>query len=159
MAFHHEKLTYQRALEFATWSQDLIDSLRKKTSTRDQLERAGDSIALTIAEGNGKFSQKDRARFFQIAHGSALESAACLDLLMARRCCGADAIVQGKAILEEIVKMLFRMLDQLGCRIAEDSPGYSSASSSSTSSFLADISAFSSQRKRKSRLRKIKRKR
>jgi len=88
MPFHHEKLTvYQRALEFATWSQDLIESLTKRTSTRDHLERAGDSIALNIAEGNGKFSQKDRARFFQIVHGSALESAACLDMLVARRCC------------------------------------------------------------------------
>jgi four helix bundle protein len=124
MAFHHEKLTvYRRALEFAAWSQELIESVTKKTSTRDHLERAGDSIALNIAEGNGKFSQKDRARFFQIAHGSALESAACLDLLVARHCCPDDAIVKEKAILEEIVKML-KMLDQLGCRIAEDAAEY-----------------------------------
>ena len=123
--FHHEKLTvYQRALQFAGWSQVLIDSLTKKTSTRDQLERAGDSIALNIAEGNGKFSQKDRARFFQIAHGSALESAECLDLFVVRGCCEAGAITRGKVMLEEIVKMLFRMLDQLGCRIAEDAPVY-----------------------------------
>ncbi len=125
MSFHYEKLTvYQRALEFARWSQDLIDSLAKNVSTRDQLSRAGDSIALNIAEGNGKLSQKDRARFFQIAHGSALESAACLDLLVARRCRSSDAIVKGKEILEEIVRMLFTMLDKLGCRIAEESPVY-----------------------------------
>jgi four helix bundle protein len=125
MSFHHEKLTvYQRSLEFAGWSQDLVDSLSKKTSTRDHLERAGDSIALNIAEGNGKFSKKDRARFFQIAHGSALESAACLDLLVARRCGARNAIGRGKSILEEIVRMLFAMLDQLGCRIAEDSAEY-----------------------------------
>jgi four helix bundle protein len=125
MSFHHEKLTvYQRSLEFAGWSQDLIDSLSKKTSTRDHLERAGDSIALNIAEGNGKFSKKDRARFFQIAHGSALESAACLDLLVARCCCARNVIASGKSILEEIVRMLFAMLDQLGCRIAEDSNEY-----------------------------------
>ena len=125
MTFHHEKLiVYQRALEFASWSQELIDSLSKKTATRDHLERAGDSIALNIAEGNGKFSQKDRARFLQIAHGSALESAACLDLLVAHRCCKVDAILKGKLVLEEIVKMLFKMLDQLGCRIAEDTSAY-----------------------------------
>jgi four helix bundle protein len=125
MPFHHEKLTvYQRAVEFASWSQDLIESLNKRTSTRDQLERAGDSIALNIAEGNGKFSKKDRARFFQIAPGSALECAACFDLLVARRCCAGSAITRGKSILEEIVKMLFTMLDQLGCRIAEDSAEY-----------------------------------
>src|SRR5689334_19457026 len=123
MPFHHEKLTlHKRALEFAAWSQDLIESVTEKTPTREQLERSGDSIALNIAEGNGKFSLKDRARFFQIADGSALESAVCLDLLVARRCCSSDAIIKGKAILEEIVKMLFKMIDQLGCRIAED-PG------------------------------------
>lgn len=125
MSFHHEKLiVYQRALEFAAWSQILIDSLTKKTSTRDHLERAGDSIALNIAEGNGKFSQKDRARFFQMAHGSALESAACLDLFVARRCCEQDAIANGELMLEEIVKMLSTMLDRLGCRIAEDAPEF-----------------------------------
>ena len=125
MSFHHEKLiVYKRALEFAAWSQELIDSVTKKTSTRDQLARAGDSIALNIAEGNGKFSRKDRARFFQIAHGSALECAACLDLLVARGCCESSIVTKGKGILEEIVRMLFAMLDKLGCRIAEESPAY-----------------------------------
>jgi len=121
MSFHHEKLTvYQRALDFARWSQTLIESITKKTSTRDHLERAGDSIALNIAEGNGKFSGRDRARLFQIAHGSALESAACLDLFVARQCCENAAIVEGKALLEEIVRMLFKLLDNLGCRVADD---------------------------------------
>src|SRR6266403_1488659 len=140
MSFHHEKLiVYQRALEFAVWSQVLIDSLTKKVSTRDQLERAGDSVALNIAEGNGKFSQRDRARFFQMAHSSALECAACLDLFVARRCCEPGAITRGKELLEEIVKMLFKMLDQLGCRIAEDSQEYSSSSSPSVFSDFGEI--------------------
>jgi four helix bundle protein len=113
MSFHHEKLTiYRRALDFARWSQRLIESITKKTSTRDHLERA--------AEGNGKFSGRDRARFFQIAHGSALESAACLDLFVARQCCESAAIGEGKALLEEIVRMLFKLLDNLDCRVAED---------------------------------------
>ena len=125
MPFHRKKLiVYQRTLKFAAWSQILIDSLTKKTSTRDHLERVGDSIALNIAEGNGEFSLKDRARFFQIAHGSALESATCLDLFVPRRRYEQDAIAKGKPILEDIVKMLFTTLDHLGCRIAEDAPGF-----------------------------------
>jgi four helix bundle protein len=125
MPFHHEKLiVYQHALEFAGWSQVLIDSLAKKTPTRDQLEQAGDSIPLNIAEGDGKFSQRDRARFFQIAHGSALECAACLDLFVVRGCCEKARITHGKLMLEEVVKMLFAMLDRLGCRIAEDMSPY-----------------------------------
>jgi hypothetical protein len=46
------------------------------------------------------------------------------DLFVARGCCASDAIVKGKAVLEEIVKMLFAMLDQLGCRIVEDMAVY-----------------------------------
>jgi four helix bundle protein len=125
MSFHREKFTvYQRALDFAGWSQTLIESVTKKTSTRDHLERAGDSIALNIAEGNGKFSRRDHARFLQIAHGFALESAVRLDLFVARRCCEPSAIVEGKALLKETVRMLFKLLDNLGCRIAEDSPEF-----------------------------------
>jgi hypothetical protein len=47
-----------------------------------------------------------------------------LDLFVARGCCDGAAIVEGKAMLEEIVKMLFKMLDQLGCRVAEDYSEY-----------------------------------
>ena len=42
-------------------------------------------IPLNIAEGNGKFSTIDRARFLEIARGSALECAACLDVLAVRK--------------------------------------------------------------------------
>jgi 23S rRNA-intervening sequence protein len=65
MSFHHEKLTvYQRALDFAGWSQTLIESVTEKTSTRDHVERAGGSIALNIAEGNGKFLAPRSRSFF-----------------------------------------------------------------------------------------------
>jgi hypothetical protein len=45
-------------------------------------------------------------------------------LFVARGCCAPEVIEKGKTILEEIVKMLFAMLDQLGCRIAEDAPSF-----------------------------------
>ncbi|MCM2258471.1 MAG: four helix bundle protein [Vicinamibacteria bacterium] len=47
----------------------------------DQLRRASSSIVLCIAEGVGRVTAADRARFFAIARGSALECAAILDLL------------------------------------------------------------------------------
>ena len=40
-------------------------------------------VPLNIAEGNGKQNLKDKNRYFQIARGSALESAAVHDLLKA----------------------------------------------------------------------------
>jgi len=44
--------------------------------------RASQSIALTIAEGNGKTAKADRRRYFEIARGSALECAAIQDVLV-----------------------------------------------------------------------------
>jgi four helix bundle protein len=125
MAFYHEKLTvYRKALSFIEWTQDLFERFPKRASARDQLERASDSIVLNIAEGNGKFSNKDRGRFFQIAHGSALECSACLDVFVARKVCGADVTIAGKETLEEVVKMLCGLLSRLGIFLAdEDSVG------------------------------------
>ena len=69
-----------------------------------QLDRASTSIPLNIAEGNGKYTAPDRCRYFDIARGSALECAACLDVLVAKkRLAQAD---QGKEILVRIVSML-----------------------------------------------------
>ncbi len=122
MAFYHEKLTvYKKALSFIEWTQDLFERLSKRTSARDQLERASDSIVLNIAEGNGKFSKKDRGRFFQIAHGSALECSACLDVFVARKVCGGTDITVGKEMLEEVVKMLCGLLSKLGIFVTERS--------------------------------------
>jgi four helix bundle protein len=49
---------------------------------RDPCLRVDKSIPLNIAEGNGKRSLKERARFLDIARGSALECAAIQDVLV-----------------------------------------------------------------------------
>jgi len=73
MMFDHEKLrVYQSALNFSEWTEVFFESnTRKKISVLDQLERASTSIALNIAEGNGKFTPNDKCKFFDIARGSA----------------------------------------------------------------------------------------
>ena len=84
--FDHERLNvYQEAIAFCGWVGDLLNQIAAKAAVKDQLDRASTSIPLNIAEGNGKFSNADRARFFEIARGSALECAACLDVLLARK--------------------------------------------------------------------------
>ena len=122
--FSHEKLTvYHKCIAFVAWTQPLIESLPGKVSARDQLERASTSVPLNLAEGNAKFSQADRARFLQIAHGSAVECAACLDVLVARGILALDLANDGKRQLEVIVNMLMGLLARLGCRIAGDEVG------------------------------------
>src|SRR5947208_15519147 len=82
----HEKLdVYQMALELITWTIPLLDKVPANASVRNQLDRATTSIPLNIAEGTGKFTSADRCRFFDNARGSALESGACLDVIVAKR--------------------------------------------------------------------------
>jgi len=47
---------------------------------KDQLLRASSSIALNIAEGSGKRTSKDQARFYSIAFGSLRETQAIVEL-------------------------------------------------------------------------------
>lgn len=123
--FSHEKLhVYQRSIEFVAWTQPLLEELPGKVSARDQLDRASTSVPLNIAEGNAKFSHADRGRFLQIAHGSAVECAACLDVLVARKLLEKAKAEEGKQQVEVIVNMLMGLLDRFGCRIAEDEPTY-----------------------------------
>jgi four helix bundle protein len=107
----HEKLdVYQAALEFIKWTLPLLDMLPPYAAVRNQLDRASTSIPLNIAEGNGKFTSADRCRFFDNARGSALESGAYLDVVVAKRFAKPPEIADGKALIVKIVSMLFGMI-------------------------------------------------
>ncbi len=126
--FDHEKLdVYRAAIAFCAWTGEFLDGTAGKTAAKDQLDRASTSIALNIAEGNGKFSQRDRARFLEMARGSALECAACLDVLVARRLTTPDAVAPAKGELARIVQMLVGLLKRFSERadvMREDDGGY-----------------------------------
>ncbi|HEX8898474.1 MAG TPA: four helix bundle protein [Chthoniobacterales bacterium] len=126
--FDHEKLdVYREAIAFCAWTGELLNAIAAKAAAKDQLDRASTSIPLNIAEGNGKFSAKDRARFLEIARGSALECAAALDVLIARKLATLDQIESAKDNLVRIVQMLMGMLRRFSERgelLREDAEQY-----------------------------------
>ena len=116
--FDHEKLdVYRLLLRFVSWASVLLDELMsdKKAQireVRDQLHRASLSALLNTAEGNGKRRRQVRARFFDDARGSAAESAACLDAMVAMRCCPATRVEEGKEMLLRAVSMLTKLVER-----------------------------------------------
>jgi four helix bundle protein len=73
------------------------------------LLRASQSIPLTIAEGNGKGTNADRRRHFEIARGSALECASILDCLKACEVLTVAQDKQGKTMLIRIASKLTKL--------------------------------------------------
>jgi len=115
--FDHEKLeVYREAIVFIAWLSAILENAVRVGDVKDQLDRASASIALNIAEGNGKYSPKDRCRFFDIAHGSALECAAGLDILVAKGKLTTDQIVPGKERLQRVVRMLMGLIKRNSTR-------------------------------------------
>ena len=126
--FDHEKLdVYREAINFCGWVGEFLASISAKAAAKDQLDRASTSIRLNIAEGNGKFSAKDRARFFEMARGSALECAACLDVLLVRKLTKGEPVAAQKERLVRIVEMLVGLLRRFSDRadvLREEAPDY-----------------------------------
>ena len=131
--FDHEKLiAYQRSIQFVAWASKLLEQLPPKLAVSDQLDRASTSVPLNLAEGNGKYTAPDRCRYFENARGSALECAACLDVLVAKGKCTEDQIQSGKAILYETVCLVVGLIKRLAPdRLREEEAGYRSPAASS----------------------------
>ena len=101
----HERLdVFQVALEFAAMVPALTKAARP--ALRDQLERAASSIALTLAEGNARRTQRDRHHFFSMAQGSAMECAAAIDILRVTGHLATADATRAKHKLTRIVQML-----------------------------------------------------
>src|SRR6185503_6415296 len=105
--FDHERLqAYQSSLQFVRWSEPVLEKLPKTAAVHSQLDRARTSIVLNIAEGNAKFTAADKCKFWDIALGSVVECAACIDLLFIKQALTELEVESGKALLSEIVRLL-----------------------------------------------------
>ena len=75
----------------------------------DQLERAALSAILNLAEGAGRHSRKDKRRLYTIARGSAMEVAACIDVLRVRRLGPEGACRTARALALRLVQVVTKL--------------------------------------------------
>lgn len=109
-----EKLdVYRVAVEYRVLVNRFL-TRRMTSALRDQLDRASASIVLNVAEGAGRFSPADKARFYAIARGSDTECAAILDVLLAGGLLEPAAARRGRSLLVRIVQMLTKLNLRLG---------------------------------------------
>ncbi|MCO5170109.1 MAG: four helix bundle protein [Planctomycetes bacterium] len=105
MPFHAETV----ALELVTAVRGPLERVRAKdTNLADQGRRAAQSIALNVAEGNGR-QGRDRGRHFTYAYGSGRELKAVLAIAEADGQVTATDLATARELLDRVLAMLWRL--------------------------------------------------
>jgi four helix bundle protein len=103
---------YQRSIEFLSFVHRLMAQIPKgHGELADQLRRSAQSTPQNIAEGVGRMSRLDKARHYTIARGSAMESAAHLDVMKVDDLVDDEQYRLGIELLERVVAMLTKLID------------------------------------------------
>jgi four helix bundle protein len=101
---------YQAALDLIIVIRDVVEKLpRGNAYLADQLQRAGASIPLNIAEGSGEHALPEKARFYRMAKRSATECASILDVCRRLEMLDDSLYTRGRELLLRIVAMLTKM--------------------------------------------------
>ena len=108
----YEKLdVYKASIEYLATAIKILDDFPKRqTDLQSQLKRASISIPLNIAEGAGKWGQRDCAKYYGIARGSAMECGAALDVYGLLGIVKNEDKIKAKELIHRIVSMLTKMM-------------------------------------------------
>ena len=109
--FDHERWdVYRAALELIIVIKGIVEEFpRGNAYLADQLQRAGTSVPLNIAEGAGEYSASEKVRFYRMAKRSATECASILDVCKQLQVISEDRYMNGRGLLLRIVAMLTKM--------------------------------------------------
>jgi four helix bundle protein len=82
---------------------------RGRAYLADQLQRAGSSVPLNIAEGSGEFSANEKIRSYRMAKRSATECAGIFDICQRLKIIDDKNYSKSRELLMRIVAMLTKM--------------------------------------------------
>ena len=105
--FSHENLiVYQTALRLTGWVESLFSAFSCSTDLLSKLDTSTTAIVLNLAEGNGRFSGADQAKFLGLAYKATVQSAALVDLATAHDFAETFRAEEGREKLRSVAAML-----------------------------------------------------
>lgn len=107
---------WRKSVDFA----DTVLSITEELSSRkkhyrllEQLEAAATSVALNIAEGKGRYSQKEFRQFLYIARGSMYEAVTLLQIFQRRGWISREHYLALQGQAKEIINMMMGLAKSL----------------------------------------------
>jgi four helix bundle protein len=115
MKNYKDLIIWQRGIEVTKKIYLLVKQFpaEEKYALISQITRAAVSISANIAEGSSRNSDKDYARFLQIALGSAFEVQTYLVIAKELKLAKIMDIEEAERVLEEEIKMIHSFLKKL----------------------------------------------
>ncbi len=115
--FGYEDLdVWQKAIDWAVEIISMSASLetdRRHFRLIEQLESASSSVAMNIAEGKGRYSQKEFVQFLYIARGSLYETLTLLEIFVKQNWITGDKFTALKEGARQIAKMLNALINSI----------------------------------------------
>ncbi len=114
--FDFERLeVYQLALEFLDFIFEICKNIPKDIlySLGDNLKRAGISISNNIAEGSGKKSGKEKARFYGTSLDSTRECINMFIILDRQKAISKEDYIRTRIYGKRLTSMLFRLIGSI----------------------------------------------
>jgi four helix bundle protein len=111
-----ELIVWKRAMELVVETYQLVKHLPKEETyaLSDQIRRAAVAIPSNIAEGNGRGTPKDYARFLAMARGSKYELETQLMICVMLQYLTKEQIKKAMMLSDEIGRMLNVIIARLG---------------------------------------------
>lgn len=112
---YRDLIVWQKAMSLATETYRLSRLLPREEEYRltSQMLRAAASVPANIAEGHGRGTRKDYAKFVSIARGSLAELETFILLALDVKLLAANQTMSAMSLAEEVSKMLAVLLKRL----------------------------------------------
>lgn len=107
-AMYRKSVAWQRAMELTAAVYRISAQFPgdERFGLTNQIRRAAVSIPSNIAEGKGRITEREMARFLSIARGSVLEVQTQIDIAEMLNYCQPTSLQEAHALAEEVLRML-----------------------------------------------------